>query len=796
MADNPNLLSTPENYATPAQIKSTYDYAKALLYGPQQQSVHHWTQGVSNMVNALVGGNLDYQANQRELAARDYLAKNKVDALKGTGAFEEGPSSGGQSNNAGEPLSKTRSTTSLYEGSGDPLSKAMSITSSQESGGNYGELGPVVARRNGRQDRAYGKYQIMGENIPVWTQEALGQSLTPAQFLASPEAQDATYRHKMSQYIAQYGPEGAARAWLGGPGGVNHPERRDSLGTSVGDYGHRFAMAFNGTPSAPDNSGVQAITSALRGEGSNAGGTQVAAARGGAAGPGIAPPNFPNVSAQPQGGPYINPSLIKPHTNFTPQNLRAILGSPWQSEEGGNAAFAAAIQQGQPISVPYMGGAVLIDPRNPQNQQFMPNVEWKTRKIGDIEVPFAVIPNGRGGFIEAPVAPMPGQGGGAGGPRSEATPSAAPASAPQGGSAPGASPIQAQAQNAPEPAATAPSKPVQVASLEPNAGVQEPKPTGAASVTAIPDPTATAAAGADTPLAKFAQAGPPPLIDQRTWDTYVGKKNFDTNVAAQQEMNKQEIEHGMKAYDAFRDQAAAARNLMPNVDTALALMNDPRMHTGMLAGAQDVWSRFKAAVLGEKDANAPNELFDKLAAGNVLGTMKSTLQGLGQVRLAEINLLAKANASRFYGDPANRAVLEISKRGLEKIDQLDGMAKQYVLGDDVVDPITGKVLLPAGQGKRHGLDAGFDKVAREYVNEVNKKDEAEYKNFEQLFNTGRDPSGAQLYELPEKEGELPKNPQVGQIVTVESKKTGPTQAQWNGTKWVPLNQQPAAPVSK
>jgi hypothetical protein len=47
-----------------------------------------------------------------------------------------------------------------------------------ESSGNYGALGP--ATRNG--DRAYGAYQVMGNNIPDWTKQHYGQALTPQQF--------------------------------------------------------------------------------------------------------------------------------------------------------------------------------------------------------------------------------------------------------------------------------------------------------------------------------------------------------------------------------------------------------------------------------------------------------------------------------------------------------------------------------------------------------------------------------------------------------------------------------------
>ena len=65
-----------------------------------------------------------------------------------------------------------------------------SAISGIESGGNYSALGPKT--KSG--DQAYGKYQVMGANIPQWSQEALGKPLTPDQFLADPAAQDAIFQ--------------------------------------------------------------------------------------------------------------------------------------------------------------------------------------------------------------------------------------------------------------------------------------------------------------------------------------------------------------------------------------------------------------------------------------------------------------------------------------------------------------------------------------------------------------------------------------------------------------------------
>lgn len=105
-----------------------------------------------------------------------------------------------------------------------------------ESGGDYGILGP--ATKSG--DRAYGKYQIMGDNIPQWTKEILGISLTPDQFLKNPEAQEQVFQGKFGQYVQKYGPDGAARAWFAGPGNMNNPNAKDANGMDPITYGQRF----------------------------------------------------------------------------------------------------------------------------------------------------------------------------------------------------------------------------------------------------------------------------------------------------------------------------------------------------------------------------------------------------------------------------------------------------------------------------------------------------------------------------------------------------------------------------
>lgn len=84
---------------------------------------------------------------------------------------------------------------------------------SVESGGDYGALGPVT--KSG--DRAYGAYQVMGNNIPEWTKAATGTSLTPQAFLEDHDAQDAVFKKYFGDSLSKYGnANDAASVWFSG----------------------------------------------------------------------------------------------------------------------------------------------------------------------------------------------------------------------------------------------------------------------------------------------------------------------------------------------------------------------------------------------------------------------------------------------------------------------------------------------------------------------------------------------------------------------------------------------------
>lgn len=124
------------------------------------------------------------------------------------------------------------------ESSDDIMEKYAPAIAKIESSGNYGALGPKT--KSG--DRAYGKYQVLGSNIPSWTKEATGVEMTPEDFLANKEAQDATFKHHFGKALSKYGtPEDAASVWFSGKPMKKAGNAQDALGTTVPSYISKFS---------------------------------------------------------------------------------------------------------------------------------------------------------------------------------------------------------------------------------------------------------------------------------------------------------------------------------------------------------------------------------------------------------------------------------------------------------------------------------------------------------------------------------------------------------------------------
>jgi hypothetical protein len=127
----------------------------------------------------------------------------------------------------------------------DPVLGIRDAIGDFESGGKYSALGPIT--KSG--DRAYGKYQVMGNNIGSWTREALGKPMSARDFLNNPQAQDSVALHRMRQYYDKYGnPEDVASMWFSGRPSRNNVSK-DILGTSVPQYIQQIRKRLGQQPS-------------------------------------------------------------------------------------------------------------------------------------------------------------------------------------------------------------------------------------------------------------------------------------------------------------------------------------------------------------------------------------------------------------------------------------------------------------------------------------------------------------------------------------------------------------------
>lgn len=121
--------------------------------------------------------------------------------------------------------------------------------------GRWDQLGPVITnpRSRYRGDRAYGRFQFMGRDIPELTRRFYGRALTPQEFLANQEAQTAVFRGRFGEDMQRFGnPVDAAQAHFAGAGSVGDPSALDRTdaqagfrGTSVRNYRRMFESALS-----------------------------------------------------------------------------------------------------------------------------------------------------------------------------------------------------------------------------------------------------------------------------------------------------------------------------------------------------------------------------------------------------------------------------------------------------------------------------------------------------------------------------------------------------------------------
>jgi len=123
---------------------------------------------------------------------------------------------------------------------------ALADVESRASGG-YSAIGEEVTSGMYKGDRAYGKYQVMGANVPVWTKEHYGTALTPEEFLINKEAQETVAENEIMSSFDKYGNiEDAISVWFTGSTFKKAQDRKAAdQNIDVDEYLRRWRKSYN-----------------------------------------------------------------------------------------------------------------------------------------------------------------------------------------------------------------------------------------------------------------------------------------------------------------------------------------------------------------------------------------------------------------------------------------------------------------------------------------------------------------------------------------------------------------------
>lgn len=236
----------------PESLKLRRRMAEAMLKGGMDISpVQSWTQGVARMIQSMMGG---YQVGELERKEKEQqgAANAALLGLLGPGAAAAyAPSSAVPESTVAPALAPTADApvaNPAVAGDIAPYAGAIASIESAHVANPYAAVGP--ATRTG--DRAYGKYQVMGNNLPEWTKKHVGREMTAAEFLADPDTQEKVFAAEFGGYLKKYGnPQDAASMWFTGRPAAEGAKRRAStpegepLGITGSQYVDRFTSALN-----------------------------------------------------------------------------------------------------------------------------------------------------------------------------------------------------------------------------------------------------------------------------------------------------------------------------------------------------------------------------------------------------------------------------------------------------------------------------------------------------------------------------------------------------------------------
>ena len=124
-------------------------------------------------------------------------------------------------------------------------SVSQAVKDIESSGGNYEARGPVVKTGDYKGQRALGAYQVMPGNLPEWSKQALGRSVSEEEFLSNPDIQDAVFLDRMKKAYNKYGTiEDAVSVWFSGKSVEEAGNASDGY-TTTPEYIQKFQTKYN-----------------------------------------------------------------------------------------------------------------------------------------------------------------------------------------------------------------------------------------------------------------------------------------------------------------------------------------------------------------------------------------------------------------------------------------------------------------------------------------------------------------------------------------------------------------------
>ena len=135
----------------------------------------------------------------------------------------------------------------VFEEKGVDVGALMRAVRLAESSNNYSSRGKVIKSGMYKGERAMGAYQVMPGNLPSWSKQALGKTITVEEFMNTPEYQDAIFIDQISRSVKKFGNlRDAVSTWFTGDTYAEAVARgaRDQL-TTVENYIEKFERYYD-----------------------------------------------------------------------------------------------------------------------------------------------------------------------------------------------------------------------------------------------------------------------------------------------------------------------------------------------------------------------------------------------------------------------------------------------------------------------------------------------------------------------------------------------------------------------